>query len=180
MKRKLIFLSIAGIAICGTTFAQTTAVHTIGITVPAVMIMDLKGGTSINLAFSAPTVPGEPVVSSAQNSSLWLNYSYIQTSSSSKAKIQATISGVPEGYTITVKPAAPSSDGSGDKGLQEANAVNLSTTPANIITNIGSSYTGGGLEKGHNLLYTATFSAYNKLITSTSELATVTYTISEN
>lgn len=183
MKKKSFFLTILGIALCYISYGQTTATHQISVTVPPVMIIDLEAtsGTTVNLAFGAPTEPGDPVTSTATNNSLWLNYSFIKGSSSQLAKIEASLSILVPGYSITLLANEASATGGGTKGSSATGAGTiLGLANTEIITGIGSSYTGDGVSNGHQLTYSATLGTYADLIASTTTPVTVTYTISAN
>jgi hypothetical protein len=63
-------------------------------------------------------------------------------------------------------------------------AVTLTNTAQNIITGIGSAYTGDGVNNGHNLSYSldldATSGSYALLDFDESTTLEITYTLSDN
>jgi len=160
--------------------------HTIGITIPAVALVDVEGGTNIDMVFAAPTEAGLPIAPPADNSTLWLNYSYIPSIGKSSSRITVSISPIIAGVDIKVLAAgAPLAQGGGLRGTVSGSAVTLSTAPANFITAIGASYTGNGTSNGHQLTYSVVAegnSTYEDLveIAAASNQTTVTYTIVEN
>ena len=159
--------------------------HTIGITIPAVALVDVEGGTNIDLTFTAPTEAGLPIAAPTDNTSLWLNYSYIPSIGNTTSKITANIDALFPGVDIKVAAAAPAATGGGTLGsLSGVAAITLNSTPTDFITSIGASYTGDGANSGHNLTYSAVAagsSTYNDLIeVAAATQITVTYTIVEN
>lgn len=156
--------------------------HTIGITIPSVAIVDIEpeASKSITMAFTAPTEAGLSAVAPPNNTSLWLNYSFIPTAVNLKANISVEIDALVPGVDISVKAAAPTTTVSGGTlGNASTTAIVLSSSPSNIISDIGASYTGDGASNGYNLTYSlASTTDYANLYAQTPSV-TVTYTISE-
>lgn len=158
--------------------------HTIGITIPAVALVDVEGGTNIDLTFAAPTEAGLPIAAPTDNNSLWLNYSYIPSIGKTTSKITVSIDPVIPGIDLKVIAAADNGNGGGTTGTP-ASIVTLTGAPGtDFITGIGASYTGTG-NVGHNLTYSAVAAGsatYDDLIevAAASNQTTVTYTIVEN
>lgn len=159
--------------------------HTIGITIPAVALVDVEGGTNIDLIFTAPTEAGLPIAAPADNNSLWLNYSYIPSIGKTTSKITVSINPVIPGIDLKVIATADNGNGGGAMGTPPASIVTLTgATGTDFITGIGASYTGTG-NVGHNLTYSAVAAGsvtYDDLIevAAASNQTTVTYTIVEN
>ncbi|MCF2487720.1 hypothetical protein [Dyadobacter sp. CY347] len=137
-------------------FAQDDAddTHQISVVVPTVALLDLETSSVRNFsaAFTqaTPLEAGDKVTAPAANSTLWLNYSSIQTAEISKKVLVETSALVP-GVDINVV-AAASTTGSGDKG-DPTTAFNLTVAPQPLITGIGSAYTVSGPNNGHLLTY---------------------------
>jgi len=186
MKKKTIYLALLGLMLSGATYAQDThtASHTVTISIPTVAILDIEGtNQSLTLAFAAPTEAGLGITSAIDNS-LWLNYSYIGAVSGNTAAISAKVNQEIAKFDIRVAAgAATGTEGGGTKGTPIAQGVKLITTDTQLLTGIGSSYTGNGTNNGHQLTYTATLndaSAYKDLFKETKTPITVTYTIASN
>lgn len=160
-------------------------IHTIGITIPAVTLVDIEPELSKNITipFTAPLEAGLPVTS-ASNNSLWLNYSYIPTALGKTGKVDVKIDALITGIDINVTAGVQEGTGRGGAvGVIAGSAITLGTAAnISIITSIpGASYTGDGENNGHNLTYSLNVAAgnYAGLFAST-KTATVTYTIGEN
>lgn len=158
------------------------ASHSVGITIPTVALIDVEGAggeaTTINLIpdFSALEA-GEAVdFSSASDNSLWLNYTSVVAADQTR-NITASISGnLPSGVSLKLL-ASGVTTGNGTRGTA-GEQITLSETAQNLITGIGSAYTGNGTEKGHQLTYSLDMNndSYSNLVANDYEV-TVTYTI---
>lgn len=150
--------------------------HTLTITVPEVAILDIEGGSSISLGYTAPVEAGLGVAG-ASNSDLWLNYSSIKSSINPTRTVSVKLSETVGGADIKLTTGAYSGSGSGTTGTVTGE-ITLSTTDQTIVSDIGSCYTGDGVNNGHNLTYKldvgGTYADLEKLTTP----VTVTYTIS--
>lgn len=130
--------------------------HKINIEIPEVALLGLVSEESggINLMAAAPDEAGSPVnlAEIQNNQGIWINYSSIIRSQSHRRKVVAAVQGeIPEGLRLVVE-AAEASGGGGTLG-KPAGKVYLSEEPAEVITNIGSCYTGKGASAGHLLSY---------------------------
>lgn len=180
-KITLIALTIAALFISNTSSAQDglTATHLIAYTVPKVALVDIEGPSSISLTLVPPTEAGLGMDMSATNSSLWMNYSST-TASSATNTVSVKSSITLPGVDLKVLASTDAGGGDGTVG-SPSSIVTLSTTDQNIITNIGTCYTGDGVNKGHNLTYSLATTAYNLIkFTATPASITVTYTITNN
>lgn len=183
-------LVLSGIA-ATSTFAQATDdkddFHTITVTIPEVAILDLEtssASSAITLAAVAPTEAGNAIdFTDASNSDLWLNYSSIIGSSTEPSRNVTAALGtaVPAGVEIKVTASAATATGAGVKGTTAGEVV-LSTTAQNVITGVGSCYTGTGVNNGHQLTYVMSLKTgeYGQLDFDNSGDITVTYTLSDN
>ncbi len=164
-------------------------VHDVVVSIPEVALVDLESatGTSINLGPAAPTEAGLPLDFSAQtNSAIWLNYSSVKSTLNDATRdVSAKISTgtLPAGMTLTVTSAADAGNGDGAMGTT-AGAVALTTTDQDVITGIGSAYTGTGVNNGHNLTYALSLSvaagSYAAIDADDATTVQITYTISDN
>jgi hypothetical protein len=169
-------------------YAQDAATddHTATVGVPEVFIVDIEPQASKNITVgpTAPVEAGEGLdFSSATNSDLWLNYSSIVENGTSTRNVTAAITAgtVPAGLTLSA--SADAGNGDGTVGTQVGSAITLSGTAQNLVTGIGSCYTGDGANNGHNLTYAVSLTAgagnYASLFTDNNDVLTVTYTITD-
>lgn len=162
--------------------------HTVSITVPEVALADIEpaANKNITLGFTAPTEAGLPIVANGTNNTLWLNYSSIKSTSDATRNVSVRLNAVVPGIDITVTAAAATGSGAGTLGTPSAQLI-LSASDQTIISGIGSAYTGDGANNGHNLTYalapgsgSGTVANYADLEATSTSVATVTYTISDN
>lgn len=162
--------------------------HNVVIGIPEVALLDLEAanGTSITLGPTAPGEAGNALNFNTVDNSIWINYSSIigsTTEPSRNVAAQITSGTVPSGTELSVVAASDAGNGDGTVGAPTA-AVVLSSTAQNIITGIGSAYTGNGVNKGHNLSYALNLSSasgsYAQLDFDKSDTVVITYTLSDN
>jgi hypothetical protein len=189
--KKLLFAALIVLA-ANATFAQDTNVdsHTVTIGIPEVALLDLESatGNAITLQGTAPTEAGEAASFNASNSDVWINYSSIVgsvTEPSRNVTVQITDGDVPNGLVLSVLASQDNGQGDGTMGTANAAAIELSTTTADkIIDGVGSSYTGNGANKGHNLTYSLALDtaagSYAQVDFDQATVLTVTYTLSDN
>ncbi len=154
--------------------------HNLTISIPEVALVDLEAasGTAITLDAVAPTEAGSAITYPA-DSTIWLNYSSIKNGSGEATRvIQAKLSAVIAGVDIKVTPSAASATGDGAKGTS-AGTVTLTTTDQDVITSIGSAYTGDGVDNGHRLKYSLATNSYSALDAASGTQLQITYTISD-
>ncbi|MCB0734650.1 MAG: hypothetical protein KDC76_08715 [Bacteroidetes bacterium] len=157
------------------------------IEIPDVAIMDLEAtnGKSIVLNVNAPTEAGLPVdFSDARDSSLWLNYSSVcGKGKSSKRKVQAKITSgsLPSYMRLVVEATNDAGYGDGDVGVPN-NRKFLSTHDQTIVKNIETCYTGDGVGKGHQLIYSLELknNKYDEIDFDDATTLTILYTISND
>jgi len=187
---KLLFAALI-IFSSSATFAQgdtETDAHNLTITIPEVALLDLEApsnNTNVSLVGTHSTEAGDPVAFNATNNSIWLNYSSIIGGSAKRnITVKITNGDVPNGLSLKVKAGtANTALGKGDFGTPEAAAVVINKTDdTQIISNVGSVYTGTGINKGHNLTYSLEQSgSYADLKhNGAGETLTITYTLSDD
>jgi hypothetical protein len=189
MKLSKLFFAALIVFASTTTFAQDseTDMHNLTITIPEVALLDLEApsnNTDVSLIGTASSEAGEAVEFNATNSTIWLNYSSI-IGGSNKRNITAKITSgnVPAGLSLKVQAgAANTSFGNGDFGTPAAAALVLNDSDTEIISNVGSVYTGDGVNKGHNLTYSLVQSgSYEDLRhNGAGETLVITYTLSDD
>ncbi|KMQ65979.1 hypothetical protein ACM39_16310 [Chryseobacterium sp. FH2] len=183
-------LFFAAAAFSSTLSAQDTNSdnHTIVITIPEVALVDIEPAATknITLGFTPPTEAGLPIVPSGTDNTLWLNYSSIKSVADATRNVSVKLNAVIPGIDIRVTAAAATGSGGGTLGNPSAQ-LTLSAADQTIVSGIGSAYTGDGANNGHNLTYElapgsgpGTVAAYADLEATSTAVATVTYTISDN
>ena len=167
---------------------SNTAEHNAILTIPEVALLDLEAasGTTVVLNPSVPTEAGMALSFPVVDSNIWLNYSSIVGSVSEPLRnidVQISSGTVPAGTALMVMATSDSGNGDGLMGVPSSTIV-LSNLNQNIITNIGSAYTGDGITKGHNLQYTldllSSTGSYGLLDFDFNETLVLTYTLSDN
>lgn len=183
-------MSLFAAAISGNLSAQDTNTdnHTVTISIPEVALVDIEPAATknITLGFTAPSEAGNPIVPSAANNTLWLNYSIIKTDTKPSRNVSVKLNAIIPGVDVNVTAAAATGAGGGALGTS-AGLLTLSAADQTIISGIGSAYTGNGANNGHNLTYALAAGSgpggvanYADLVAKPSTVATVTYTITDN
>lgn len=156
---------------------QATTGDVVTYEIPAMANIAIAG-TAPSLTFTAPA-SGAPVAAVISDAS-WINYtSVVGSSSTNKISVAISSGTLPVSTTLKVTAAADASGGDGAIGTASS-TLTLTEAPQDIITAIGSCYTGVGDTKGHQLSYEWSVDAtgYASLETAASASdITITYTI---
>ena len=156
-----------------------TANHSISYTIPSVSMVDVEGGASINLALTSPTEAGQGMGISGTNSSLWLNYSST-TNTASTNTVKVKVNTLLPGVDLKITASSDAAAGGGTSGTPSS-ILTLTTSDQNLISNIGTCFTGDGTSKGHNITYSMVTNSYNQIkYTSVPATLTITFTITNN
>jgi hypothetical protein len=184
--KKVVFVALLILVIAAAGFAQQRSdSHVINFTIPNIYVLDVDndgGGTSPNtdvaITLSDPSVPGaHPAVAYANNDN-YLNYTSV-VSSTGTHKISAKLSSTLPGVNIRVSATAPMG-GYGSMGSSFATNLALSTTDQDIVSGIGSCWTGTTGTDGAAVVYDIVFDDANfDDLLSDNPVRTVTYTISD-
>ncbi len=195
---RTLLLAIAALSTCVLTARgqdQSSDNHKVKFKIPEIALLDIESGgadKTVTLAIEAPTQAGKNVnLSNAVNNSLWLNYTSIVNKNSSSLdntrKVTAKISegSIPLGLDLKVQAGTASADGMGNKGSPVGSGIVLNSSDQDIITGIGSCYTGNGNGKGHQLSYSLELknngNDFNLLDNNLDNTEiTITYTITDN
>ena len=198
--KKLVLTIAAFLFVTGVTMAQDgdngVASHEVGINVPTIALVDVENANG-----EASNISLEPDVSSleagsavnfstATDNSLWLNYTSIVEGSSNNgngnnnntriitARISEGATQLPAGLHLLLS-AGGASTGNGERGQSVADKLELTGSPQDVITGIGSCYTETGENKGHQLTYTLDMDNSNyQTLAAKTYTVTVQYTIS--
>lgn len=135
---------------------NNTAEMSITLKIPAIALIDfvVDGSQMITYSYSySETNQVEQIITPTTGDKTWLNYSSIVKSGLTNYITAHISSGsLPADVSLNVLIGADVGAGAGLKGTS-IGQIALSTFPQNIITNIGSCYTGRGINKGHQLTY---------------------------
>lgn len=180
---KKVILSIAALVFAtGIAIAQpdtNVASHAVTVSVPAVSLIDIEGGTTIALNPVKPTEAGSTFTAPPANSTLWLNLTSIVASTQTRTVSVKMTGDISPALSVTVQAASPvTTSGNGTVGTPAAGALTLTGSDASIITGIGSGYTGNGTGAGFQLTYNLVIDntkTANLLVENTT--LTVTYTM---
>ncbi len=196
MNLKKLFFAAVIVLSANASFAQVdskVATHTVAINIAEVALLDLhflasetSTSTSITLAGTAPTEAGLPMTfgDAATNSVIWMNYSsIIKGDLLRNVSVKINDGTVPAGLKLTVLASAASADGAGTKGIATT-ALTLTGTGQDIVTGIGSTYTGDGASRGRNLTYKLDYATnestdYAALDFSDTNVLEIMYTLSD-
>lgn len=95
----------------------------------------------------------EQIITPSTGNKTWLNYSSIVNSGATNyITVNISSGNLPAGVTLHVLISEDAGSGSGLTG-KTVGEITLSRYPQNIIVNIGSCFTGVGINKGHRLTY---------------------------
>lgn len=158
------------------------ATHQVNINVPTVALIDVEGpggNNSISFTLTAPEEAGLGFVAPSANNTLWLNLTSIVSSTQTrKVSVNLQSSLQSDALGLTVSAAEHSGVGSGTFG-EPVGEIEIGATPKDLITGIGSAWTGNGINNGYQLTYNLVIDEdkYDVLFKQ-NETATIVYTIS--
>ena len=137
--------------------AQNYASHQIEFKIPEVALIGIASEEGPNVSFSpfSGMEAGSTIVVSpgSKNSSMWLNYTSVENGNAHGRKVMAMIQGdIQSGINLKVTPMR-NLNSTGENMGQAGAPTLLTNTPIEVISNIGSCYTGKGINKGFNLVY---------------------------
>ena len=151
--------------------------------IPEVAMVDLESDASfVEFEIEASSEPGgEPTIRKRTNNNIWINYTSAIRQSGNKRSINVEISEgfAPAGTAFYIEASQASAFGSVNQGIS-AGKVQVQKNPRPIITDIGSCYTGDGVNNGHELRYYFEITDFNKLQSAVTQVFTVMYTITDN
>ena len=167
---------------------NNAASHKITINLPDVALISVHSdNTAITLAGKKATEAGKNVEFNAVDNSTWINYSSIVGSKSNPSRavtVEVSDGQIPEGLDLLVKASKYTGNGKGSLGKAINKTSTLTNEPIKIIKNIGSCYTGKGINNGHNIVYSLQLNkdkeAYSKLNYEQSQTISLTYTLTDN
>lgn len=135
--------------------------HHIVFGLPATSILDIEGPNgdkTLNFTTQAVVEAGSAYDYDLTDETLWLNYTNIKSQVGQTRRVVVQMAGdLPEGMTLTVAADNFSGIGEGEAGTPNGSPITLDGSVSTIISNIGSVYTGNGINNGHQLTYQLTF-----------------------
>lgn len=156
--RSLIILMLLTSFWIGQSVAQISNVAetSVNLVIPEVALVDFHGSSKI-ITFESPSDSKQSVdqiITPATSNNTWINYSsIIKSGSTNRISVQISEGGLPPGAVIELAISDEAISGMGATGTS-CGQITLKSYPQDIITNIGSCYTGRGANKGHQLTYT--------------------------
>jgi hypothetical protein len=187
MKRVITSLGIMALIFFGLTVQSQnkSKSHNVSISIPEVALLDLEANDlNVNFDLKAPNEAGNRIdFSNAKNNQIWVNYSSVTSSSQPSRKICAYVEGeIPAGLKIIVSASQYTGNGGGRTGTPTG-SIALSGQMQDIITQIGSCYTGNGTNNGHQLSYSLELQngdeSYSDLAFDNSNTISVTYVLTD-
>lgn len=181
MKKMTTMLGVSVLFILMTTqiHAQTaTGTNTLVMGIPAIALLNTTSAP-INLQLTTATA-GEAI--SGGEGTAYVQISSIVSDGHSR-KITASVNNVPAGTTLDVTTAIPSNANYGGTVGAGTNQVGLSAVAVDIVTGIGSCYTGVNGNDGYKLDYKWNAGSpqnYGNIIETSNFNATVTLTITDD
>lgn len=158
--KRIFLIFIIGAVFLPRILAQTSnSSSDLNFCIPPLAIMQLVSDNPVS--FNFPSVSVETIMPGSSKTT-WINYSSIVAKGEAN-KIMVNISSgqLPESTKIKLNTGFDSGGGAGNVGLPTGDII-LSGSPQDIITGIGSCYTGVGPFKGHKLTYSWIKDGQNK------------------
>jgi hypothetical protein len=154
----LIFFVTSLCSVSKTVNAQSnnTAEMSITLNIPAIALIDfaVHGSQIVTYSYSnSEPNQVEQIITPSTGDNTWLHYSSIVENGLTNYITAHISSGsLPADVSLNVLVGADAGAGAGSKGTS-IGQITLSAYPQNIISNIGSCYTGMGFNNGHQLTY---------------------------
>lgn len=180
-----IIIILIELAFSGSVFAQrrNTAKMNLTCNIPAIALVDFASSDMRTVTYNfSPLEPNQVeqfVSDGASDGTTWLNYSSIVRNGTTNYITAEVSSGeLPGDMTLNLYVSPDNGEGAGSKGTSVGQMV-LTSYPQIIISNIGSCFTGRGLNRGHHLRYEwRSIDNENVIVKPHGHAVSVTYTIS--
>lgn len=168
---------------------QMESEHDVNVTfsVPKTNIIDIASLNGNDITFSPADI--EAVANGMDftltNDELWLNYTVVKSNAFSHKRINVSVTATnyPVGMLLQMKVDPDANQGKGEMGTPVFGYVNLipDAEPLEIISDIGSCFTGNGYSSGHNLHFKLSYdnTYYDELTTNFNTIIFLTYTITD-
>lgn len=119
--------------------------------IPTIALVDFAGSDK-HISF-IPGKGAEQIITPSTLDKTWINYSFIvEGKSTNSISVQISSGTLPAEIRIKLDVGEDVGAGAGTMG-KPVGQITLSPYPREIITGIGNCYTGKGIQKGHQLIY---------------------------
>lgn len=166
--------------------SQNDENHSLKVTIPKVALISVQSNNAtISLQGTNVVTAGKKLQFNSTDNSTWINYSSIigsNVESSRYVAVEISEGTIPTGLDLVVKASDDTGNGEGDVGKPIETYQVLNEAPVKLIENIGSCYTGVGINKGHNISYKLkenSNSSYGDFNYEDTQIVAVTYTLSD-
>ena len=182
---KIVYLFIFLITASNPAFSQwENGQISVNFSITEIALVDIEPdfNNSIQFVIRPTAEKGQQLeIMDSSNESLWINYSSALSNTHQSRSIIAEISQgtLPNGLELFVEASNYSGLGKGKLGLS-VGKTSLTNRPKPIITNIGSCFTGDGINNGHLLTFSIEIKDYEKIRSGEETIFTVLYTIKDN
>lgn len=180
----ILFMAVVTMLFLAEARAQTQANLIFNLNLPDIVLIDVepKDNNNITLNVPPPVRAGEGLdVSQVRNEELWINYTTSRKSNGAYRSVQVAMDGtVPAGIKIKLSASARAAgQGRGIIG-SPAGALTLGASPQTLISGIGGCFTGNGVNKGHQLVFTLEVTDYALIEQVQDANLLLTYTLVDN
>ena len=186
MKKILTIAFIASVVFGVSVFGQTTtdtATTDITLTVPSMAVLDVHVEAVVSITLVEPTTGGAEVATQNNTGTSYLQYTTVREATSNTFDINVQLDSSSEtlaekGLRLDVQTAAPGGTGATGTALVSTwqEVVEYGATVGNVITAIGSGWTGTGNGLGSELTYRLYIDNY-AAVYAIDDTFTVLYTI---
>lgn len=153
-KDALVLFFLLSFGALSSVASDNNSSHKATVSIPDVALLSLQFEGNSGIEFMAESkIAGDLIqLNATKKSAVWLNYSSVSSNNRNR-KVTATVAGlIPEGIIVKVKAGQSTGAGVGMLG-KSTGLVRLSESPTDIVSGIGSCYTGSGAQNGHLLSY---------------------------
>ncbi|MBC8184216.1 hypothetical protein H8E88_24240 [candidate division KSB1 bacterium] len=171
----ILVFSLLVIGLTGMGMAQSTATHDVNINVDDIVLLAVSGGT-ITLDVTVPAAGGGDPVGETDNTTVYLQYTSVVSSTTRNVAARISASAVPSGLALSVQAIGTPGTNEGTYGA----AITLSDTDQNFVTAIASCATGTGGTDGALLEYILSVTSATTLNYGDDTTVTITYTLSDD
>jgi hypothetical protein len=162
--------------------------HLVKINLPDITLINIVSSTNNVILLQGDMVneAGKSVSFNKSDKSIWINYTSIigsETTPNRNVTVEISDGKVPDGLVLAIKVNEDIGLGNGNMGKPVDNKQELTNNPIIIITEIESSNTGVGANKGYNVEYTLNLkqdSSYASLDFDQAIKLSIVYTLSDN
>jgi len=174
--KKLITGIVLAFSLAGLIFAAATATQTVTMQIGAISVLSTTGNPA-TLAVAAPAQGGAAPANPTDNNTYAQYTSTVSTGVTRRLQANwGSTDAAPAGCSLllTATPAALPAQGS------TAGQITMTSTATNIVTGIGSCFTGIGATNGAQLAYVLSINSMTSLVSGDNHAVTITLTLTDN